>query len=82
MSQRSDDLYFVDIIEAADSVREFIKHATRETFVADEALRSAVLWKLYIVAEAVTRLSEQAEESALAATWQQVRGFRNRLAHG
>lgn len=82
MTQRSDDLYLVDIVEAADAIKAYLSEFDERQFLEHEAIRSAVLWKLYIVAEAASRLSSSARNTGDSATWDQVKAFRNRMAHG
>ena len=55
---RPDVDYIADIIEYADSVIELLEGVSRDAFVSDDTLRSAVTYKLLIVGEAVARLSE------------------------
>ncbi len=82
MPQRSDDLYLVDIVEAGHAVKGFLLGTDPARFRADETLRSAVLWKLYVVAEAASRISIEVRNVGDAEMWGQVRAFRNRMAHG
>jgi uncharacterized protein with HEPN domain len=40
---RREELYLVDIVEAADAIERFIEGVGREDFAGDELRRSAVL---------------------------------------
>jgi hypothetical protein len=82
MSHRSDDLYLVDMIEASESIERIRHTKNRDTFDHDEAFRSAVLWNLYIIAEAASKLSMPTRDRFTGIPWDEVRGLRNRLAHG
>ena len=82
MPMRSDDLYLVDIIESADALQAMTSSASAEAFHEDEILRSAALWQLYILAEAAAKLSSSARTRLAAVPWDDVRAFRNRMAHG
>jgi len=79
---RSDDLYLVDLIEAAEGIDRILGDYDFETFARNDALRSAVLWKLYIISEASTKLSAGSRAHLEDIAWVEIRGFRNRLAHG
>ena len=79
---RSDDLYLVDLIEAAEGVERLLGDHDFETFAHDDTIRSAVLWKLYIISEASTKLSARSRDRLKNIAWDEIRGFRNRLAHG
>ena len=82
MSMRTDDLYLVDIIESAQAVAAMIRGCDLPSFVGDDMLRSAVLWKLYVISEAAGKLSGELRELFTDVPWDQIRAFRNRLAHG
>ena len=52
---RSDKLYLLDIIEAADAVHRFIDPIDEGGFLQDELRQSGVLQKLIIIGEAAAR---------------------------
>ena len=59
---RRDDLYLADILEAAESIRGFLARLdppARKGFSGDDLVRSAVLQKLGVIGEAVSRVSER-----------------------
>jgi uncharacterized protein with HEPN domain len=82
MSLRTDDLYLVDIIETASDVQTLVLGAERSRLDSDVMFRGALLWNLYVLAEASSRISESSRSQFHDVPWQQLRGFRNRLAHG
>lgn len=79
---RSDDLYLVDIIEAADSIAGMIAGKTAESFATDQVLSSAVQYQLMVAGEACSKLEEATLEFMPNAPIAQIRGFRNRIVHG
>ena len=79
---RTDDLYLVDLIESCLGIESFCGGKDFPAFVHDEQLRSAVLWKLVVIAEASTKLSAAARDRFTAMPWEQIRGLRNRMIHG
>ena len=82
MSQRTADLYLVDIIDAADAIARSVHGLAFDEFVAQQEERDSVLWNLMIVGEATTRLSSQVTVEMPEVPWEQIRGFRNRIIHG
>jgi uncharacterized protein with HEPN domain len=55
---RREKLYLTDIVEAADAIRNFLQGVSREHFIGNDLLRSAVLQKLTVIGEAASRLSK------------------------
>ncbi len=78
---RREELYLVDIVEAADQIKEFLGDATYDAFVQNKVLRSAVLHQLMIVGEAVARLPDEFRASHLDVEWADIAGFRNIVVH-
>lgn len=81
---RLDDLYLVDIIEAGESLAEFLDtdDATEAEFAADEMLAAAVHMKLLIIGEALSSMKEETRDRFVGVPVHQIRGLRNRLVHG
>ena len=78
---RTEDLYLVDIITAADAVAEYIHESSWEDFLSRRMLRSAVVHELQIIGEAVARLSRQLRERYPDIPWSEIIGFRNVVVH-
>lgn len=77
----SEELYLQDIIKAVNAVGVFLKGKTKEDFLSDELLQSAVLHKLTIIGEAVTRISDETKEKYPDVEWKEIKGFRNIVVH-
>lgn len=56
---RHEELYLIDIVEAAEAIESFLTNVTREEFLGSELLRSAVLHKLMIIGEAASRIPRE-----------------------
>jgi uncharacterized protein with HEPN domain len=82
MSQRTADLYLVDVIDAADAIARSVRGLSSDEFVDQPEKRDSVLWNLMIIGEAMTRLSADMEQEMPEVPWEQIRGFRNRIVHG
>jgi uncharacterized protein with HEPN domain len=54
-----DEVVIQNIVNAAQLVVEFVKGFDKETFTSDWKTRSAVLYQLTVVGEAVKRLSTE-----------------------
>lgn len=78
---RREDLYLVDVLEAADSIQRFLKGVTREAFLQDDLLRSAVLHKLTVIGEAAARLPQYFRQRHPEIEWDDIVGFRNIAVH-
>ena len=59
MSKHSDEIVRQDIINAGNLILEFTEGFDKRTFVNDRKTRSAVLYQLTVVGEAVKRLSKE-----------------------
>jgi uncharacterized protein with HEPN domain len=80
--KRREELYLVDLIEAARAIGEIIRGLDLAAFRADKARPSAVLWQLVIIGESASKLSAAAQGQLSDIPWDQIRAFRNRLVHG
>jgi uncharacterized protein with HEPN domain len=78
---RREELYLIDIIEAADSIRKFLSGISRTKFLRDDLLRSAVLQKLSIIGEAASRLPLEFRTRHPEIEWADIIGFRNIAVH-
>lgn len=66
---------------AAASIKEFTAGLDAEIFGGVESLYSAVLFKLMIIGEAVSRLSEELKGKCSNIDWRSIAGFRNIIVH-
>jgi uncharacterized protein with HEPN domain len=78
---RRDELYLLDIVQAADAIQRFVAGVPRERFLGDDMLRSAVLHKLTIIGEAAARLSADFRQRHAGIEWSDIVGFRNIAVH-
>ena len=78
---RRDELYLIDIVEAADAIAAFLQEKDERRFAGDDLLRSAVLLKLIIIGEAAARLSSDLKSRHPEIEWADVIGFRNIAVH-
>lgn len=73
------------MLSAAGQVKSYIEGMTKEDFLADPKTQDAVILKLLVIGELSTQLLEEHAEFVAnypKIPWQQMRGMRNRMAHG
>ena len=68
------------IADAIDAIQIFTINITKEEFLLDEKIQSAVLFQFIIIGEAVANLSLEILEK-YPYTWHKPRSFRNYIAH-
>jgi len=78
---RREELYLVDMIEAADAINRFIGDRDFESFTDDDLVQSAVLQKLTIIGEAAARLPVEFRTHHTEIEWADIVGFRNIAVH-
>ena len=82
MSKHSDEIVRQDIINAGNLILEFTEGFDKRTFVNDRKTRSAVLYQLTVVGEAVKRLSKEFRAQHAQMPWALMAGMRDHLIHG
>lgn len=78
---RSDALYLADILEAAETIEEFMRPMNRESFLGNKLVRSAVLQQLSVIGEAAARLSLELKQRFPEIEWADIVAFRNIAVH-
>jgi len=78
---RPERLYLNDIVEAVDSIRDFLDGIQESTFLNDDLIRSAVLQKLTVIGEAAARLPAEFCERHVQIPWRDIVAFRNIAVH-
>ncbi|WP_131764807.1 HepT-like ribonuclease domain-containing protein [Candidatus Protofrankia californiensis] len=78
---RRDELYLVDMLEAAKAVSAFLADVDERTFAGSDLLQSAVLQKLMVLGEAAGRVSLEVRDRWPEVPWRSVSGFRNLAVH-
>jgi len=78
---RRERLYLLDILDAVEALNRFLARRTREDFLGDEVLQSAVLQKLTVIGEAAGRLSRELHARHPDIEWKEIIGFRNLAVH-
>ena len=81
MSERPQLLYCQDILDSGAAIFSYVQGITCDAFVQDRMRYSAVIREFEIIGEAVGKLSDELKNGYPAIPWQDVKDFRNLLAH-
>jgi uncharacterized protein with HEPN domain len=81
MSKHRDDIVLKDILNAAQLVAAFVEGFQKDVFMDDWKTRSAVLYQLTVVGEAVKRLSAEFRLAHAQVPWALIAGMRDHLIH-
>lgn len=76
-----DNVVVQDIVNAAQQILDFVKGFNKDKFVADTKTRSAVLYQLTVMGEAVKRLSKEFRDKYPKIPWSLIAGMRDHLIH-
>ncbi len=78
---RREELYLRDIIEAADSIAQFLSDVDKQTLLENDLLQRAVLQKLTLIGEATNRLPANFKDRHREVNWADIVTFRNIAVH-
>jgi uncharacterized protein with HEPN domain len=85
MSEKRLSDYLDHVVQAASDACRFVEGMSKDEFLADKRTQQAVVMSLVIIGEAATRLMDRFAEFAEhhpEVPWRNMRGMRNRIAHG
>ena len=82
MSERSDDDFLADILEAVRRIGIYTDGMRYERFLEDEKTQDAVIRNLEIVGEATKGISSQLRQENPGVPWKGMSEVRDRLIHG
>ena len=77
--------YLEHMRQAASTARSFVDGMKKADFLADTRTQQAVILSLVIIGEVATKIMDRYPEFAAqhpAIPWRNIRGMRNRIAHG
>ena len=81
MSERPQLLYCQDILDSGAAIQSYVQGITFDSFVQDRMRCSAVIREFEIIGEAVAKLPIALKEGYPNIPWQDIKDFRNLLAH-
>lgn len=83
--QQRHENYLEHMLDAIKLARSYVDGLSREGFHADKKTQQAVILNIVVIGEAATQLVAECPEFAKRhpeIPWKQMRGMRNRMAHG
>jgi uncharacterized protein with HEPN domain len=81
MSERSDKVRLIDMLEAAEKVTRAMAGIDLETFLSNDVLRDAIVYRLQIIGEAAYKVSDPVKLSDPSIDWFKIQGLRHRIVH-
>lgn len=81
MSDRNYSDFIQDIIDAINSINEFINDLSFNEFVEDDKTSSAVTRKFEIIGEAANRIPKDVQDKYPNIPWSYMIGMRNKIIH-
>ena len=78
---RSEDLYLSDIYDACVAIEKFAAGTSREQFLQNDLIQSAVVQKFTVIGEAASKIGESIRAEHPEVDWQTLVSFRNFLVH-
>ena len=81
MSERSQRLFLMDILESIDAITSFVEGCSFEFFCTDRKTFSATIRELEIIGEAIRNISDEIKTQYPDVLWQEIRSFRNKITH-
>ncbi|GBE54558.1 hypothetical protein BMS3Bbin15_00715 [archaeon BMS3Bbin15] len=79
---KRNSVYLQHIIDAIQAIEKFIKDISRDQFLEDDMVKSAVIRKIEIIGEAVKNISEEMKRNYPEIPWKNIAGMRDKLIHG
>jgi len=73
--------YLLHIIEAIDTIQQYIGKTSFLSFKEDQKTQDAVVCQLEIIGEASSKLEENFIKTYTGIPWRDIKDFRNKLIH-
>ena len=80
--QRNNPKRLKDILQAIDTIFQYVEGREMEEFLADKKSYHAVIYNIMIIGEAANMLTLEFRESHPDLKWRQITNMRNFLIHG
>lgn len=78
---RRDEAYALDMLIAAQTAIRFIEGKSKDQFLQDEVLQSALIRQIQIIGEAAWKSSPGFRDANPEVAWAKIIGMRHRLVH-
>ncbi len=80
--QRNDPKLLRDILQAIDTIFQYVDGQDKQEFLADKKSYHAVIYNIMIIGEAANMLTFEFREKHSELKWRQITNMRNFLIHG
>lgn len=80
--QHNDPKRLNDILQAIDTIYQYVEGHDKEAFLADKRSYHAVIYNIMIIGEAANMLTFEFREAHSDLKWRQITNMRNFLIHG
>lgn len=82
MSQERDPLPYVqDILDCIDRIKQYSKDTDAPAFLNNDILQDAIVRRIELIGEAVSRLPDYLKTQYPDIPWQDIKDMRNKLIH-
>lgn len=81
MSERSDKVRLIDMLETAERIVANMKDIDVEAFLADPDKRDATVFRLQVIGEAAYNISDELKEAHPEVEWFKIQGLRHKIVH-
>ncbi|HRF82213.1 MAG TPA: DUF86 domain-containing protein [Flavobacteriales bacterium] len=81
MSERSDKVRLIDMLEAAQRVVVSMNGVPLEAFLANAEKRDAIVYRLQVIGEAAYNIGNELKEAHPEVEWFKIQGLRHRIVH-
>jgi uncharacterized protein with HEPN domain len=78
---RDDKTYLSHIRDAIETIEDYLRGITCESFIANKMMIDGVVRELEIIGEASSNLSQEFREQHRSIVWRQMKDMRNFLIH-
>ena len=79
--KRNITLFFSDILEAIENIREYTQYMDYSDFIQDKKTRDAVVRNLEVIGEATKNIPDNVKEKYPDVKWKATAGMRDKLIH-
>lgn len=79
--KRDYKLFVRDIVEAIDTIEQFVGDMSFEEFMADTKTNNAVVWQIHIIGEASKNIPARICASYDILPWKDMAGMRDKISH-
>jgi len=79
--KRKEQLFIQDILQAVQNIDNFVRDKDFKDFCEDEKTKSAVVWQIHIIGEAVKNVPKLTKDKYKDIPWKYMARMRDKIAH-